>query len=155
MSRGIRPKITWGAAFANTWVFATGTFLSMPDSYPQPAEGSSFLKLESGVEDSYVSRTDEFIAGDVRHLIADPSGGVTGWNGAATSGDGDGVRDFLTWARAKNVFRFFPDQSSGTYVECYLAEPMDHSGIEFDQAPYLRRFRLVMRVADDTPFTGY
>jgi hypothetical protein len=154
MSRGALWKITWGAAYANTWT--AGHFLNNPKAGPQPAEGSDFLVLESGVEDAYVALTDEMLRGEVHHLPYAPAGGVTGWDGAASSGDGEGVRDALTWLRAKNVGRFYPDAAIASYWEFYLKSPMTDDEIEFHaSAPWLRRFPLVMKSIDSTALTGY
>lgn len=150
--RGVRPAILWGSGFANTLLAFGG--LDMPGGYPEPRAGSEFVQAVSGVEDSWIVGTDQYLEGELRWIPridgTNPKGqSVTGWEGAA------GVAAFLTWARAKNVFRFAPDAAAlGTYWPMYLVEPMNGPPT-FEKDSMSRRLKLRMRTSDGSTPSGY
>lgn len=111
-----RGKITWGASFANTLLlqFQGDGIIS----YSEPSEGSQWVVAESGVRDAWIVSTTYVLEFDWRWIYT-TTGTYTGWDGAT------GVRAWLENARAMNVFRWYPDASSGTYIESYLREPMN------------------------------
>jgi hypothetical protein len=143
------PKITWSGSF--------GTQLDI--AYPlnnlvassRAFDGSTFLQIESGEEDAWIINTEYYLEGDVRFIpnsntTASGTMTQTGWDGDA------GVRAFIEWAQEKNIFRFYPDKTSGTYIESYLVEPTTTApNIESDGT---RTIRLVIRNAS-TPYDGY
>jgi len=144
------PKITWGASFANT--LNIGYPLDNAVAYPVPCQGYAVVEAPSGARDSWVPGTRQRLAGDVRWIpaanVAAPL--ATGWDTAST-----GFAAFLTWARAQNPFRFFPDVGSGTYFTCYLIEPMEGEPPQEQDAT--RRLRLVIQTTEteSAVFTGY
>lgn len=145
MARGTIPKITWGTSYANTLNF--GYPLDSATSYSEHREGSVWDMFVSGVEDAWLWGIDYFLEGDFRWIPASSTSDpvATGWDGST------GVRAFLEWARQKNSFRFFPDKNSGTYLDCYLMEPMQGPpSLEDDGS---RRLHLKIRSA--TAFDGY
>lgn len=143
------PAIIWGSGFVNT--IDIGQPLDNAVTYSEPRENSEFTKTPSGVEDSWVTGDDEFLAGDIRYI---PTADATSPNAASGWDAADGWHAFLKWARKKNVFRFVPDKTdTGTYIECYLVEPM--RGEPAREPNGERRLRLVIRSTDDSPFTGY
>ena len=150
MAAGEKPKITWGAAFANT--LELGYPLDRATPYPQPREGSQWAKSPGGVEDSWVTETDELLAAVARWIPhttgTTPEGTpITGWDGAT------GFAAFLRWGRAKNLIRFYPLRTEGTYVACYLVEPM--KGAPAPENDGTRQVALVLRTSDDSAFTGF
>lgn len=150
MSAGQKPKVTWGTAYANTWEM--GYPLDDATAWGDPREGSETMKAPSGVEDAWTVATDQFLGALARWIPAatgtTPEGTtITGWDGAT------GVDAAIAWLRAKNVGRFFPDRTSGTYVEFYLVEPM--SGKPGKEEDGTRSLRFVFRSANDSQFTGY
>lgn len=140
------PKITWGAAFANT--LNVGYWLDNVKAGDTPRAGSVQDQAPSGVEDAWTVGTDYVLECELRWIpqVDTASPLATGWDGAT------GVRAFLQWARDKNQLRFFPDASSGTFLTCYLAEPM--SGSPDPDADGSRRLKLVMRNST-TAWDGY
>jgi hypothetical protein len=150
MAKGEIPKITWGASFANTWEF--GYPMDAVLAYPVPRDGSEFAMSPSGEEDSWIADTDYFLDGLVRWIPivngTTPSGiTITGWDGAT------GVDAALTWLRAKNVGRFFPDRGSGTYKTFTLQAPM--AGKPAQEIDATRQIALIIRATDGSAFTGY
>jgi hypothetical protein len=108
--RSIRPRIMWGPTFQKEVVF--GYPLDSAVAYREPRAGSEWVQGASGVEDAWVLGPDELLEGDVRWLpisrTASPL--VTGWHGGpGGDGDGKGIKDWLSDARKKNVFRWHPD----------------------------------------------
>lgn len=144
------PKIGWGASFANTIEIE---LLDNPIAYSAPREGSEWDEGGTGVEDAWILGTDQFLEGDVPFIHTNTGDNInatiaTGWDGAT------GWRAFLEWARQKNQFRWYPDRTSGTFVLCYLVEPMNGAP-QLDEGDGTRRLHLKIRTADDSPFTGY
>jgi hypothetical protein len=144
--RSKAPKITWGAGFANTlnigypldnWTISSKGF-----------EESTFLQIESGEEDAWIINTEYYLEGDIRFIPIEDSVNPTqtGWDGAT------GCNSFLISARAKNIFRFFPDKDEATYIESYLVEPISTSpSVESDGT---RTIRIIIRNTT-TPYNGY
>lgn len=116
------PKILWGAAFANT--LNVGYRLDNVKSWDEPRQGGAVDQAPSGVEDAWTVGVDYVLEGELRWIPQTDTTTplATGWNGAL------GVRAFLQWARDKNVVRFYPDAASGTFIDCYLVEPMKGGG---------------------------
>lgn len=144
--RGVLPKITWGASFANT--LSIGYALDNLSTWSEPREGSAWEQAPSGVEDAWLVGEDFLLEADVRWIPREDtvSPAATGWDGAT------GVRAFLTWARDKNELRFYPDASGGSYHTCYLVEPMTGApAVEIDGT---RTVRLRLRQST-AAFDGY
>lgn len=147
MSQNAVPRILWGASFAN--VLSFGYPLDGPISYPLPREGSEWVQASSGVRDAWLVGTDQRLRGSVRHIpIADTVSPVaSGWDGAT------GWRAFLEWARAMNVFRFYPDKDLAGYLECYLVAPLlEPPALEDDGT---RTLELEVESSAGTAFSGY
>ncbi len=140
MSRGKLWQITWGASFANT-INATYP-LDSAVAMSRPREGSEYLQTPSGVEDAWIVAHDQILSGQWRWITA------AQWDGST------GVRAFLEWARAKNVFRFYPDRVGAPtfFYTVYLANPDAEPEPESD---FTRRIALVMRERDGAAFTGF
>lgn len=140
------PKITWGAAFANT--LNIGFPLDSVKAYDEPRAGSAFDRCTSGVEDAWITGTDYLLTAEVRYIpqvdVATPL--ATGWDGAT------GFRALLAWARNKSQVRFFPDAASGTYLLCYLADPMQ--GPPDFETDGTRKLTVTLRNTT-SPFDGY
>jgi hypothetical protein len=147
--RGLIPQIKWGAAFAN--VLVIGYPLDDAVAYGEPREGSDFVQGASGVEDSWVQGEDQCLEGTIRWIpqLVTTTPAATGWD------DATGFRDFLSWARAKNVFRWYPDIAGtpGTFYNMYLVDPMKGGGdLEDDRT---RKFHVKMRTSDNAVVAGY
>lgn len=147
-----RCKIVWGDALDKT--LDIGYPLDDPTTYPMPREGSEAAQGSSGVEDAWVAGEDQFLEGTARWIPkdngnTDEGNASTGWDGA------DGFASFLSWARGKKVFRFYPDivGAAATYLTMYLVEPMGQPAEHEDN--WTRRVRLVMRTSDGTAVTGF
>ncbi len=140
MSRGRLWRITWGAGFANELLGAYP--LDAAVAFSQPREGSEWVQGPSGVESAWIVGHDQVLSGQWRWITA------AQWDGAT------GVRAFLESARAKAVFRFYPDRigAPSLFYTCYLANPDVTPEQESD---FTRRLTLVMRERDGNPFTGY
>jgi hypothetical protein len=139
-------KILWGAGFANT--LNVGYLLDNVKAGDEPRAGSAFDQAPSGVEDSWITGFDFILEAELRWIppVNTASPVATGWDGTT------GVRAFLAWARQKNVVRFYPDATSGTSIDCYLADPMQGYGdVETDGT---RRLPLKLRNSS-TAFDGY
>lgn len=150
MDRGKRPKITWGASFANTLTF--GVALDDAINRPRRRDGSVSLRYPSGVDDAWTVGVDEILSGRARWVpITDTVTPVaaTGWDGAT------GWRAFLVWAMDKQPFRYYPDAAGSTYYLCYLDDPATMPDVTLEKGYQHRSIPLTMRVADDTPVTGY
>lgn len=148
MARGEVPKITWGTSFANTLTF--GYPLVDAVAYPEPGPGSEWAEAPSGEVDAWVVRDDEILQGSVGWIPAgdttDPV--ATGWDGAT------GWGAFLKWARAGNVFRFFPDKDNAAFVACVMADGANAQPPTLE-SDLTRRLAFRIRSTDGTPFTGY
>ena len=116
--RFARPKFTWGAAFVNA--LSIGYPLDSVKAGDEPRAGSAFDRSVAGIEDSWITGTDYLLTAMVRYIpqVDSASPLATGWDGTT------GFRAFLAYARQKNLVRFFPDATSGTFVACYVADPM-------------------------------
>ena len=149
MAKGEVPKITWGAAFANTLTF--GWPLDNPMAYSDVDPSASFADVPSnGERDAWVAAHFQMLQGRLRWIpTADATVPVvqTGWDGAT------GVRAALEWMREGNVLRFYPDKDVGSYLTCYLIEPM--TGPPSMEPDGTRVVQLVIRSDDGTAFTGY
>ena len=146
------PKITWGASYANTLEIP---FFDNPIDRPEPRAGSEQDQGSSGIEESWLVGVDQLLDGEVRFIpttdTADPL--ASGWDGTT------GWAAFLEWAWQKNKVRWFPDRTSGTYIECYLVEPWVGWQPSREPADGLNALHLVLRIAETAPagtrFTGY
>jgi hypothetical protein len=145
-------KITWGAAFANTLNLGDG--LDQTNAYPILRAGGEQTQYRSGVEDAWDAGTDQMFTGVARWVPRDNGStgfgnAITGWNGAT------GFAAFLSWARLKNVVRFYPDPvgTPALFYPCYLVEPMaDPPELEDD---FSRRVRLLLRTSDGSIVDGF
>lgn len=150
MAAGEIPKITWGAAFANTWEL--GYPMDQVTAWEEPRKDSEFAMAPSGEEDSWIIATDYLLAGLARWIPISngttPDGTtITGWDGAT------GVAAALSWLQAKNTGRFYPLRTSGTYKTFIIREPMEGKpGQEIDGK---RQLSLILRATDAAAFTGY
>ena len=144
--RFTRPKITWGAAFANT--LSVGYPLDNVTAGDEPRAGSVFDRSTAGVEDAWITGVDYLLTADVRWIpqVDTAAPVATGWDGTT------GVRAFLSWARQKNQFRFYPDATSGTYLTCYLADPMQ--GLPSAESDGTRKLTMTIRNVTSA-FDGY
>ena len=100
MARFNIPRITYG----NGTVIQAGLPLDNVTSYPEPREGSVFSMAPSGIEDAWYLGDDQFLEGDWRFIPTVDSlfpYPATGWD--------SGVRQWLSFARQKQTFRFYPD----------------------------------------------
>jgi hypothetical protein len=122
------PKILWGAAFANTLTLPYP--LDGMIAGPEPRAGSETAQAPSGVEDAWTIGTDYVLEADARWIPQSL------WDGAT------GFAAFLTWARDKNVLRFYPDKDAGTYIDSYLVEPMSGQGEPESDGTRKVRFRI-------------
>jgi hypothetical protein len=140
------PKITWSGSFAST--LNIGYALDDYAAYSTYREGSEFAQATSGIEDAWVIGIDYMLEGTIRWIpttnTTNPT--QTGWDGTT------GVRAFLDWARQKNVFRFYPDKDSATYITSYLVNPLD--GKHTLEPDGTRQFRIVIRNVT-TAYDGY
>lgn len=145
--RGTIPKIVWGDAYDKTCTFGYPLDEAIADAGVR--EGSAFVQGASGVEDAWILGDDQTLEATARWIPRDATTApvATGWD------DANGVRDMLSWARKKNVLRFYPDLTLGTYVSCYLVEPTS-GGISLEE-DMTRRLRLKLRTTDGTVFAGY
>jgi hypothetical protein len=144
--RNTLAKFLWGAGFANT--LSIGYRLDNVKCGDEPRAGSAFDQTPSGVEDSWITGFDYTLEAEIRWIPATDTASplATGWDGAA------GVRAFLQWARQKNVLRFYPDASGGTFIDSYLVDPMQGWGdVETDGT---RRLPIKIRNAT-TSYDGY
>lgn len=142
----VRPKIEWGTSFANT--LNVGYPVDNFSTWSEPRQGSQWVQSYSGLEDSWIIGYDYYLSVDIRWIpTSDTTSPVaTGWDGAT------GWRGFLEWSQAKNQFRYYPDQSLGTFYLSYLVEPFEGGpSLEPDGT---KRITLVMRNADSA-YEGY
>jgi hypothetical protein len=145
--RGLIPKITWGASFANTLTFAQP--LDRAITYDVPKDGSTRSEsLDGTAEDGWTYKHRGILEGDARRIPYTTTGGITGWEGTA------GWDAFLIWALDTNAFRFYPAATdTATYLTCYLA---DHTIDDVDEEiTRHRRVKLRMRTTTDDVITGY
>ena len=144
--RAKRPKILWGPGFVN--VLSLGYPLDNVTRGPEPRSGSSVDQAPSGVEDAWTVGVDYTLTADYRYIPqADTAAPVaTGWDGAT------GFAEFLSWARDKNLLRFYPDAAGGTFIDSYLVDPMSGQGdLEADGTT-----RVTMKLRNPTTrYEGY
>lgn len=131
------PKILWGAAFANT--LNIGYPLDNVIAGDSPRDGSETIQGPDGGEDAWTIGWDYILQGDIRWIpqtnVASPL--ATGWDGAT------GFRAFLQFARDKNLIRFYPDVTVGTFIDSYFVAPMqDPPPSESDGTRRLTGFRI-------------
>lgn len=140
------PKIVWGTPFANN--LRIGYPFDQYAAGSEPREGSEAAQSRSGVEDAWTTGTDYILEVTVRYIPQEDTASplATGWDGPT------GFRAFLEWARDKNVVRLYPDAAGGTFIDCYLVEPM--RGIPEPEADGTRTIRIRLRNVT-TPFDGY
>lgn len=147
MARASIPKITWGAGFVNTLTF--GQPLDSAVSYPLPREGSEWAQGSSGERDAWLQGDDQRLQGVVRNIptadSADPV--ATGWDGVA------GWAAFLSWARAMNPFRWYPDRDLAAFHTCYLVEPLQGAPTQEENGD--RQLAIEIEDTSGTAFTGY
>ena len=116
---GKQIKIDWGVSFANSLL----VLYPADDwrSYSEPRQGSEYLQVESGDEDAWIVGEDYVFEAAIRWIPTTGSANQTGWDGAL------GWRAFLSSARGKNPFRFFPDKDVNTFILSYLVDPLNGS----------------------------
>ena len=131
-------------AFFNTVSF--GYPLDNVTAGDEPRAGSVFDRSTSGVEDAWITGTDYLLTADFRWIPQVYNGAATGWDDAA------GVRAWLASARQKLPYRFYPDATSGTFILCTLAEPMQ--GIPTSESDGTRKLTATHRNIT-TAWDGY
>lgn len=111
------PMITWGAGFANTLAF--GDVFDQALAWTAPREGYKAVQsYGTGEEDAWMQGRDGFLSGALRLIPLVTTATRTGWDGPT------GVKAWLAWARAGQVFRWYPDATvSSSYYEMFLVEP--------------------------------
>jgi hypothetical protein len=147
-NRPLVPKITWGAAFANTLTF--GYPLIEPRAYSASRDGLDRVDGRDGGQDGFTNGERFLLEGTIDIPSVDwvtNYGPGAGWAGAT------GWRAFLEWAKCTNPFRFYPNAALGGNVLCYLVEPWD--GAPEPGWDFTRRIRLVLTPVTAAPFTGY
>jgi hypothetical protein len=139
-------KFLWGAGLANT--LTIGYRLDSVVSGSDCRDGSAWIQAPSGVEDAWITGTDYVISFELRWIpqvdLASPV--YTGWDGTT------GVRAWLEWMRAKNLGRFYPDATAGTFIDSYLTDPM--KGLPTAEADGQRRLPITLRNSS-TPYDGF
>lgn len=140
------PKITWGAAFANTWSMFGAVDFPIPLSIARGGVHES----DAGNRDWWDQRTDRELAVEVIAIPKLVSGGTTGYSDATT-----GVQEALLWMQRQNPFRFYPDKDTGTFHTCYLVGFEPERDVMFEKGGARRRVRLRMRDTSGTIFTAY
>jgi hypothetical protein len=140
------PKIEWGASFANTWLF--------PGPLDNPRPGTEAVGMiaeaRSSEDDFWEDRTDdETLSFDVTFVPKSLDGSVTGYSTATT-----GVRTALAWLSKRNVGRFYPDSTSGTYHTFKL---IDWNWGNVRRSPGGARYHITMKIRDTsgTAFSEY
>ena len=123
-------KILWGAAssgghYENELTFGYGFFDPVTDRVPR--EGSAWIQVPSGVEDSWITGRDYTLTIQAR-LIPDSESTAGGADGPQRTGlSGPAAwQEVFDYARAKNDFRFVPNTAyPDHYVDtCYLTDPL-------------------------------
>lgn len=104
--RGIRPRLDWGTAYANSVEF--GYPFDDPRSNSADREGSEAVQLVSGIEDASQAGQDFTLAALARWVPGESeytTRGVyaTGWDGAT------GMDAARHWLRGKRLGRLYPD----------------------------------------------
>lgn len=149
-NHGLQIKFTWGSGYANT------LYLGLPADnvigYSSPRPGYQRTRAPSGVEDAWRPGTDYILEFDVGEVPStdDSAGNFSGWQPATGWEGASGFEAFIDWCRDSNKPRFFPDASSGTYIECHVYPPEGAPELEDNGT---RRVRL--KLVHTSPFTGY
>ncbi len=139
-------KVTWGASFANTWLF-----FSAPDTpSPLPIARGAVHESDAGNRDFWQQRDDRELVIDVVMIPKLITNSVTGFSDATT-----GVQEALLWMQKQNIFRFYPDKDAGSFHSCYLIDFDPERDIRFEQGGARRRVRLRMRDTSATAFLEY
>ncbi|MFO0447871.1 MAG: hypothetical protein ACK52I_04125 [Pseudomonadota bacterium] len=139
MGRGRLGRITWGAAFANT--FDPAYPLDEARAYSVDRDGSATITTLTGVADAWIVGVDHLLSGRLRWLTTAQYDGTTG------------VRAMLEWLRAQNVGRWYPDRVSApsTFIPVYLVASSEPEA----EADFTRAIAITFRSSDGSPFTGY
>lgn len=139
-------KITWGASFANTWLF-----FGAPDSpTPLPIARGAVHESDAGNRDFWQQRDDRELVVEAVMIPKTITNSVTGYSDATT-----GVQEALLWMQKQNPFRYFPDKDSGSFHTCYLIDFDPERDIRFEPGGNRRRVRLRMRDTTATAFLEY
>lgn len=132
------PKIEWGDNLEYTIYFDYPLYDWVTRS--EALEGSQFLRIESGYEDSWIVNSSYVLEGNVRYIVQDV------WD---EKWDYDWM-PFLQWARQKKQFRYYSNYlASSSYINSYLVEPITE--IPSIEADGTRTIRLVIRNSS-TPY---
>ena len=139
MGRGKLGRITWGAAFANT--FDPAYPLDGATAWSADRDGSARIVTLTGASDAWIIGTDHFLSGRLRWLTTSQYDGTTG------------VRAMLEWLRAQNVGRWHPDRvaAPSTFLPVYLVE----ASVPENEADFTRAISVTFRTSDGSAFTGY
>lgn len=139
------PKITWGDAFANTWV------LGRPFDSPRARRVvvGTIAEAKSGLRDFWEDRTDDGELHVVSRLIprfGPTPAGVTGWSTPTATC----VQAALAWMK-KNVSRVYPDEATAAFRPVYLLEYSD----ELERGGVFYRVTMHFRTSDGSAWTEY
>lgn len=136
-----RGKITWGAAYANILTFQFNPDMAI--SYTRALEGSQFITTIAGTRDAWV--TDEFCLDITLRWLYTTHGTYSAWDGVT------GIERAISYMRAMNPIRWYPDAASGTYITSYLGNPDATPVLEADGS---RAIQLLL-VNTTTAYEGY
>lgn len=127
------PVIVWGDNLDKSLALTYPLYDWVTRS--EALDGSQFLRIESGYEDSWIVNTSYVLEGTVAFIKDDNTS--YGWDDPVY-----GWQAFLEWAQQKNEFLWFPDAISPAILS-YLVEPITQAPtIEPDGT---RTIRLVIR----------
>lgn len=132
------PKITWGAGFANTWLFPGALDNPIPTT-PKPG---AIAEAKSGARDKWSDRTDYELSFVVNFVPKSNVGSVTGYSTATT-----GVREALAWLEDQNQGKFYPDSGAGTNYTFYL---IDWTWGNVVRSPGGARYHITMKIRSST-----
>lgn len=123
--RTVAPFIRWGANHQNAAYF--GFPLDNVTTWSEPRQGSEFVQLPSALETAWLLGYDQILEGDLRWLPPTDTlfyPRATGWNFNANT---PGLRQFLEWARQKQLFTFIPDGRNLLLYPTLTSATVDYS----------------------------
>ncbi len=137
-----------------------GEPLDNANSFGIPQPGSQFARTPGGVEDAWISGTDQHLRGQVRWIPSDVQSNPrvsSPWNGdGEVAGVPVGWDHFLNvFARDKQTFLWIPNRtlSDSVNISSYLVEPMKSPpALEVD---FTRSLALWIRSSTGSKYRGY
>lgn len=136
-----------------------GLHLDQAKAMGMPSDGSRWIHGTTGVEEAWITGTDQYLKGVIRWIPAELTQlphVATGWNGDNEfTGVDVGWDDFLnTWARDKQTFAWVPKRSAASSnVVSYLVEPMEGEPELEDDFSY--RLAIELRSSTGAKYKGY